>query len=128
MPKFEKSSGFKMKGMSFVNSPMKENLVEKDAERDDQSKQASFRAAFAKARKDGKETFVWEGKKYTTAREDDPTIAGQHLSPELKDIDSGKQYKDPHGHVRRYKSGEVVDDDYKYIIGKSGNILGRQKS
>ena len=34
-------------------------------------KKRTFAQAFAKARSEGKETFVWEGKTYTTKRADD---------------------------------------------------------
>ena len=83
-------------------------------------KPSSFSDAFAKARKEqgASGTFTWNGKKYSTARKDDPSVAGQFLSPDLKDVDSGQQFTDPHGHVKKDKEGFVEDRDYIHHKGK----------
>ena len=96
------STPFKMKGFSgFGSSPAKQeghrkysDLEKYDDDRDDQSKEASFRAAFAKARKAQGPggTFTWEGKKYTTDRKDDKFVMGQETG-EIQTDKKGKKYK-----------------------------------
>tara|TARA_R100000458_G_scaffold44868_1_gene42964 strand:+ start:588 stop:1046 length:459 start_codon:yes stop_codon:yes gene_type:complete len=95
------STPFKMKGFSgFGSSPAKQeghrkysDLEKYDDDRDDQSKEASFRAAFAKARKAQGPggTFTWEGKKYTTDRKDDKFVMGQETG-EIQTDKKGKKY------------------------------------
>ena len=81
---------------------------------------SEFEKAFASARKEqgaGGE-FEFKGKKYSTARKDDPSVSGQFISKDLKDVGTGEQYKDPHGHIKRHKSGDVEDIDYTVHKGK----------
>ena len=119
--------GYKMNGFSgFGNSPAKQKtgVVREMAASLTKGRVAKrkigFNEAFAKARKEqgAGGTFTWNGKKYSTARKDDPSVAGQYLSSDLKDVDSGQQFTDPHGHIKKGKEGFVEDRDYIHHKGK----------
>ena len=121
----EENRGFKMKGFSgFGNSPVKQKQtkarIAKQRQQQHDGGGPTFNEAFAKARKEqgAGGTSTWNGKKYSTARKDDKSVAGQFLSPDLKDVDSGQQFTDPHGHIKKGKHGNVEDLDYIHHEGK----------
>jgi len=94
---------------------------------------SDFKKAFAKARKkkgaDG--TFKYKGKKYNTARADDPSMHGQEMKRtkgKLHTIeghswstgDKKRKVSDPHGHATK----EYPSDDkkYHYVKKKDGSL------
>tara|TARA_R100000951_G_C2546456_1_gene151009 strand:+ start:112 stop:561 length:450 start_codon:yes stop_codon:yes gene_type:complete len=95
---------------------------------------SDFKKAFAKARKekgaDG--TFDYKGKKYNTARKDDPSMHGQEMERTKGKLhtleghswstgDKKRKVSDPHGQVN--KKGSPSDDrKYHYTKKKDGSI------
>lgn len=82
----------------------------------DKPKKQSFSAAFAAARKAGKDKFTWNGKSYTTDRADDkkedkPMPTGNIGSRQMFDEgETGPAYKRGGG-VKKYAKGGAVGRD-----------------